>query len=69
MKTDHLIIFSNHKIAEEVKKITDSLEPEILMTFESGGISGHLDHIAVSMITSYVFEKADYSKTLLYYCF
>lgn len=57
-----------HEIAEKIKHITDYLKPEILLTFEPRGISGHIDHIAASMITSYVFGKVPYAKTLMYYC-
>lgn len=57
-----------HAIAEDVQKIIDDLRPETLMTYEPRGVSGHIDHIAMSMITSYVFERASYAKTLLYYC-
>ncbi len=57
-----------HEIAGKIKAITDELKPEVLMTFEPQGVSGHLDHIAASMITSYVFEKADYVKRIMYFC-
>ena len=57
-----------HEIADKIKTISDQLKPEILMTFEPRGVSGHLDHIAVSMITSYVFERLDYAKKLMYFC-
>ncbi len=57
-----------HEIADKIKKITDELKPEILMTFEPRGVSGHLDHVAVSMIASYVFEKSDYAKKIMYFC-
>lgn len=57
-----------HQIADEVIKILDKIKPEILMTYEYRGVSGHLDHVAMSMITSFVFEKVDYAKTLLYFC-
>ena len=57
-----------HEIAEKIQKITDTLAPETLLTFEPRGISGHIDHMAVSMITSYVFEKSDYAKELWYFC-
>jgi N-acetylglucosamine malate deacetylase 2 len=57
-----------HEIAEKVKDIISDLKPETLLTFEPRGVSGHLDHIAVSMIASYVFEEADFVKELWYYC-
>lgn len=57
-----------HEIAEKIRKIIDDLKPEMLLTFEPRGITGHIDHIAASMITSYVFEKASYIKELWYYC-
>ena len=57
-----------HKIADEIQKITDKLKPQILMTFEERGVSGHLDHIAVTMIVNHIFEKIKYAKTLMYYC-
>jgi len=57
-----------HKIADEIQKITDKLTPEILLTFEERGVSGHIDHIAVSMITHYVFYKAKYAKKLMLFC-
>lgn len=57
-----------HEIAEKIQKVADELKPEILMTFEPLGVSGHLDHVAVSMITSYVFERSQYVKKIMYYC-
>ena len=46
----------------------EKIRPEILLTFEPHGVSGHIDHIAASMVTSYVFEHLSFVKTLLYYC-
>ncbi len=57
-----------HAIASDIMTIIDDLRPETLMTFEHRGVSGHLDHIAISMITTYVFERVSYAKTLFYYC-
>jgi len=57
-----------HDIAEKIQKITDKLKPELLLTFEQGGVSGHLDHIAVSMITSYIFHRTTFAKKIMYYC-
>jgi LmbE family N-acetylglucosaminyl deacetylase len=38
------------------------------LTFEPRGISGHLDHIAVSLVTTYVFNQLSFIKELYYYC-
>jgi|SRR5579885_1826396 len=57
-----------HEIAEKIEKSIKPLQPEILLTFEPRGVSGHIDHMAVSMITSYVFERSDFVKQLWYYC-
>ena len=57
-----------HEVAAKIKEITDEIQPEILLTFEPHGISGHLDHIATSFITSYVFQNASYAKELWYFC-
>jgi len=57
-----------HEIAGKIQQITDKLRPEIILTFEPRGITGHIDHMAVSMITSFVFEKAHSVRELWYYC-
>ena len=57
-----------HEIAEKVQKKIEELEPEILITYEPRGVSGHIDHIAVSMITSFVFERVTLVQELWYYC-
>lgn len=57
-----------HEIAEKIQEKIDEIQPEILMTFEPRGMTGHLDHIAVSMIASYVFEKSPEVSELWQYC-
>ncbi|MEI6533387.1 MAG: PIG-L deacetylase family protein [Candidatus Roizmanbacteria bacterium] len=57
-----------HDIASDVMVISDELQPEMFLTYEHHGVSGHIDHIAVSFITTYVFEWATYAKKILYYC-
>jgi len=57
-----------HKIAEKIETHLKKLKPEIIMTFEPHGVSGHIDHIVVSYITTYVFYRLKFIKTLLYYC-
>lgn len=56
-----------HEVAEKIKKILDEVKPDTLMAFEPRGISGHIDHVFCSMVTSYLFEKLPYAKTLLYH--
>ena len=57
-----------HAIANDIQVLLDEIQPETLMTFEMRGVSGHLDHIAVSMIAHFVFHKISYAKTLMLYC-
>lgn len=57
-----------HHVADKIKPILADIKPDTLLTFDLNGVSGHLDHVAVAMITSYLFERTDYIKRLLYYC-
>lgn len=57
-----------HEIAAKIEKILRKEKPDTLITFEPRGFSGHLDHIAVSMITTFVFEKLRFIKNLYYFC-
>lgn len=57
-----------HAIANDIQVLLDELRPETIMTFEMRGVSGHIDHIAVSMIVHYVFHKITYAKELMLYC-
>ncbi len=57
-----------HEIADKITKIIKNLNPDTLLTFEPEGVSGHIDHITISMITSFLYEKMDYLKVLMHYC-
>lgn len=57
-----------HTIADKILSSLNELQPELLMTYELRGISGHIDHVAMAMITSYIFEKTSYTTKLMYYC-
>lgn len=60
--------FMYKDIARDIREITDKLKPEIFMTFDERGVSGHIDHVAVAMITQYLFYRLDYVKTLMMFC-
>ena len=57
-----------HLLAGKIEQILKILKPQSLITFEPRGISGHIDHITVSMVTTYVFKKLAFIEELLYYC-
>lgn len=57
-----------HSLAKKIEKKLKELEPQTVITFEQKGVSGHIDHITVSMVTTFVFNKLPFVKTLLYYC-
>jgi LmbE family N-acetylglucosaminyl deacetylase len=57
-----------HEIASKIEKKLKELKPATVITFEPRGVSGHIDHIAVSLITTFVVKKLPYVKDLLYHC-
>ena len=57
-----------HIIAHDLMTKIDSFSPHIIITAEPQGITGHLDHIAVSMITTYAFIKSGKGCKLYYFC-
>lgn len=57
-----------HEIAQEVQVILEELQPMTLITFEPRGVSGHIDHIVMSLISSYVFPRIASAKKLMKYC-
>lgn len=57
-----------HTVAKKIIEVLTPLKPDTIITFEPQGVSGHLDHIAISMISSYVFEKLESAKTLMQHC-
>ena len=67
-KDGHLSNSVYHALAEKIEKKLKELKPHTVMTFEPRGVSGHIDHITVSMVTTFVFHKLPFVKTLLYYC-
>ncbi|KXK12243.1 MAG: 1D-myo-inositol 2-acetamido-2-deoxy-alpha-D-glucopyranoside deacetylase [Microgenomates bacterium OLB23] len=57
-----------HQIAEAVQVILDKLKPATVITFEQRGVSGHIDHVVMSMVTSFLFEKLPYIGEAWYFC-
>ncbi len=55
-----------HKVTSDIEKILKKIKPEILLTFELKGISGHLDHVFVSMVTTFLYNKLTIIKSLYY---
>jgi len=55
-------------LAKKIEKILRRLKPETIITYEPRGISGHIDHIVVSMVSSFVFRKLPFIKKIMYIC-
>lgn len=57
-----------HDVVREIETILCKLNPMILLTFEPRGLSGHLDHVLVSSVTTFIYEKFTFIKELYYFC-
>lgn len=57
-----------HALAKKIESKLKILRPQTLLTFEHRGISGHIDHIVVSMVTTFVFNRLPFVTKLLLYC-
>lgn len=57
-----------HEIAEKIDALCEKLNISLLITQEPRGVSGHLDHVAVSMITTFVYERRLAIAAVWYYC-
>lgn len=56
-----------HELAGKIINKINDFRPQILLTTERLGVSGHLDHIAVSMITTYSYFHSNHKVNKLYY--
>lgn len=57
-----------HLLAKKIEQKLNLLRPETIISYEPRGVSGHIDHITVAMVTCYVFNKLPFIKTLMQYC-
>lgn len=57
-----------HEVAKKIDNFCESLGVDLLITIEPRGVSGHVDHVAVSMITTFVYERRQSIEAVWYYC-
>ncbi|MCX7955601.1 MAG: PIG-L family deacetylase [Patescibacteria group bacterium] len=55
-----------HEIAKKIEKIIKKFKIDIILTYEPRGVSGHIDHVFASMISSYLALKNNLE--ILYFC-
>jgi len=56
-----------HKLVEDIGKILRKIRPNALLTFEMRGVSGHIDHVFCSMVSSFLFKKFNFIKKIYYF--
>ncbi len=57
-----------HRLAKAIEARLKQYRPETVMTYEPRGVSGHIDHIAVSMVVNFVCRRLNFVKKILYFC-
>ena len=57
-----------HEVAEKVEAKIKSFGPHIVLTFDQRGLSGHIDHVFMSLVATYVCRKYKRQLKLFYLC-
>lgn len=57
-----------HEIAGKISDLVIRYKPTLFITTELRGVSGHLDHVAVAMIASYVYRENGNIDAIWYNC-
>ena len=57
-----------HAVGEKLINKINDFAPQVIITFDQNGVSGHLDHIAMSFITTYAYFKTRVAQKLYYHC-
>ena len=57
-----------HEVADKIQVYVGKLNPSLFMTVEPHGVSGHLDHIAISFISTFVYRRSSAVKEIWYNC-
>ncbi len=57
-----------HAVAEKIIQKINDFAPQVIITFDQNGVSGHLDHVAISFITTYAYLKTTAPQKLYYHC-
>lgn len=57
-----------HELSSKLAFKIKQFKPQVIITFEPLGVSGHLDHIALSLITTFTVQRMKFKGRLYYYC-
>ena len=57
-----------HDMATKIENKIQAFQPQAVLTFDQLGITGHIDHIAVSLVTTFVCKKYQETLPLFYFC-
>lgn len=57
-----------HALAREIEKYLLRYEPETIITYEQRGVSGHIDHIVVTSVATFIGSRLPFVKNLMYFC-